>query len=50
MATAYKNLIKHLRLAIRQLEDLRPTEKVIDEDESCDLMQTISDLVIDLLA
>ncbi len=50
MATTYENLAKHLKLAIIQLEELKRTEKVIDEDELCELMQQISDLVIDLLA
>ncbi len=50
MATAYENLAKHLKLAMSQLEELKQTEKVIDEDELCELMQQISDLVIDLLA
>ena len=48
MATTYENLAKHLKLAIIQLEELKRTQKVIDEDELCELMQQISDLVIDL--
>ncbi len=38
MATAYENVVKHLKLAIRQMEQLTKMETEIDEDEVCDLM------------
>jgi len=49
MATAYENLVKHMKLAIRQMEQLKKEETVIDEDEICDLMSNLSDLLIQLL-
>ncbi len=41
MATAYENLVKHLKLAIRQLEQLKTRESAIDE--LCDLMTSLND-------
>ncbi len=38
LATAYENVVKHLKLAIRQMEQLTKMETEIDEDEVCDLM------------
>ena len=49
MATAYKNLVKHLKLAIQQMEQLTKMESEIDQDEVCDLMTKMSDLLIKLL-
>ena len=49
MATAFENLIKHLKLAIRQLEDLSSGSKcVIDEDQLIDLADKITGLVLNL--
>ena len=49
MATAFENLVKHLKLAIRQLEELSSsTKSVIDEDQLIDLADKISGLVLDL--
>ena len=45
MATAYENLIKHLKLAVRQLGQLKTRESCIDEDE---LLDSINALVLDL--
>ncbi len=50
MATAYENLIKHLKLAIRQLEQLKTSESCVDEDELYDLLDSINGLVLDLTA
>ncbi len=49
MATAHKNLVKHLKLAIRRMDQLTKMETEIDEDEVCDLMSKLSDLPIELL-
>ena len=46
MATAYKNLVKHLRLALQQMEQLTKMESEI---EVCDLMTKLSDLLMKLL-
>ncbi len=49
MATAFEILIKHLKLAIRQLEELSSGSKcVIDEDQLIDLADKITGLVLDL--
>ena len=49
MANGFENLIKHLKLAIRQLEDLSSGKKcVIDEDQLIDLADKISGLVLQL--
>ncbi len=48
MATAYENLIKHLKLAIPQLEQLKTSERCVDEDELYDLLDSINALVLDL--
>lgn len=49
MATAFENLIKHLKLAIRQLEDLSSGNKcAIDEDQLIDLADKITGLVLNL--
>ncbi len=44
------NLVKHMKLPMRQLEQLKKDESPIDEDELRDLMTSLSDLLIDLLA
>ncbi len=45
MATAFQNLIKHLKLAIRQLEELSTVSKsVADEDQLIDLADQITRL------
>ncbi len=42
MATAYENLVKHLKLVIRQLQELvTKTESYVDEDELLELVDTI---------
>ncbi len=42
MATAYENLVKHLKLVIRQLRELvTKTESYVDEDELLELVDTI---------
>ena len=50
MATAYENLVKHLKLAIRQLEHLKTRESTVDEEELYDLVDSINDLVLALTA
>ena len=51
MATAYEIFVKHMKLAIRQMEQLTKLETEIDEDEVCDLMSKLSKyLLIELLA
>ncbi len=50
MATAYENLVKHLKLAIRQMERTKTRESNINEDELCDLMTCLSDHVVELLS
>ncbi len=50
MANAYENLVKHLKLAVRQMEQLKKIETPVDEEEVCDLMTKLSDLLIHLLA
>ncbi len=37
MATAYVNLVKHLKLAIQQLEQSTKVESSVDEDQLIDL-------------
>ncbi len=37
MATAYINLVKHLKLAIQQLEQSTKVESSVDEDQLIDL-------------
>ena len=45
MATAFENLIKHPKLAIRQLEELSTTKKpVADENQPIDLADHITAL------
>ena len=49
MATAFENLIKHLKLAIRQLEELSTSKKpVADEDQLIDLADKITGLVLEI--
>ncbi len=49
MATAFENLIKHLKLGIRQLEtSSNDTKSVIDEDQLIDLADKITGLVLNL--
>ncbi len=50
MATAYESLVKHLKLAIRQLEQLTKQESAVDEDQLSDLADQITSLVLDLTA
>lgn len=48
MATAFEILIQHLKLAIRQLEELSSGKQcVIDEDQLIDLADQITGLVLD---
>ncbi len=49
MATAYENLIKHLNLAIRQLDQLKTRECVVDEEEMYGLVDIIYRQVLDLV-
>ena len=50
MATAFQNLSKHLKPAIRQLEELSSGKKsVIDEDQLIDLADKITRLVLELI-
>ncbi len=49
MATAYENLIKHLKLALRQLEQLKTIESILEQDEMCDLIDAINSLALDLV-
>ncbi len=44
MATCYENPIKHLKLATRQLEQLKRQEHCADEDELYDLLHSIQSL------
>ncbi len=49
MATAYENLVKHLKLVIRQLREVViRTESSVDEDELLELVDTINDLALQL--
>ena len=48
MATAYENLVKHLRLSIRQLIQIKADESVVDHVELYDLMDAIQSLVLSL--
>ena len=49
MATAYENLVKHLKLVIRQLREIvTRTESSVDEDELLELVDTINDLALQL--
>ena len=49
MATAFENLSKHLKLAIRQLEELSTSKKpVADEDQLIDLADKRTGLVLEI--
>ncbi len=50
MANAYENLVKHMQLAIRQLEQLTtmPNESSVDIHELYDLTDRLQSLVLDL--
>ncbi len=48
MATAYENLVKHLKLAIRQLEQLKTRESSVDEEQLYDLVHTVQSRVLHL--
>ncbi len=48
MATAYENLVKHLKLVIRQLHQLVKSDLALDGDELLDLVDTINDLSVQL--
>ncbi len=49
MATACENLVKHLKLVIRQLREIvTRTESSVDEDELLELVDTINDLALQL--
>ncbi len=48
MATCFENLVKHLRLFIRQVEELKQGEKAADEDLACCLLNTIEDLYLEV--
>jgi len=48
MATAYENLVKHLKSAIRQLEQLTSKISSVDEDELLDLVDRIDAIIPDL--
>ena len=51
IATAYENLVKHLKLVIRQLVDLQDkTESVVDEEELLDLVDTINGLALSVVS
>ena len=46
-ATAFENLIRHPKVAIRQLDELRSIEKsMADEDQLIDLADQITGLVL----
>lgn len=49
MATCYENFVKHMQLSIRQLEKLNKGEKEFDVDVACELMQRLSDLLVELI-
>ncbi len=46
MATAYENLIKHLKLAIRQPEQLKTRESCVDGEQLYGLVDTTQSLVL----
>ncbi len=49
MATAYDNLVTHLKLTIRHLRELvTKTESSVDEDELLELVDPINDLSLQL--
>ncbi len=37
MATAYENLVKHLKLAMQQMEELKARESCVDNEQLCAL-------------
>ena len=49
MATCFENFVKHMQLSIRQLEELNNGKKECDVDLACELMQKLSDLLVQLL-
>ncbi len=48
MATALANFVKHLKLAIRQLDQLKQEESYVNEEKSYDFVDTTLSLVSDL--
>ncbi len=50
MASCFENFVKHMQLSIRQLKELNKGKKVCDVDLACDLMQKLSDLLMQLLS
>ena len=50
MTIAYENLIGHLELAIRQLEELKTLESCIDKEALFELVDKINVLLLDLVA
>ena len=49
MSTAYENLKKHLKLAIRQLKEIKETKKKFDEEELIELESQLTDLITELV-
>ena len=49
MATAYENLRKHLQLAIRQLKEIKQSQKRFEVEEICSLENDLTDLITELL-
>ncbi len=47
MATAYENAVKHLELAVREMQHLKPRESCADEDELLDLVYQINGLLLE---
>ncbi len=50
MATAYENLVKNLKLAIRQLEQFNKTVMYVDQMELYDLVDYIQSLALEITA
>ncbi len=48
MATAYENLVKHLKLVIRHLDQLVKSDLALDGDELLELVDTINGLSLQL--
>jgi len=50
MGTAYENLVKNLKFAIRQLEQLSKSTKSVDAEELYDLMDRIQTSALEVTA
>ena len=49
MATAYENLRKQLQLGIRQLKEIKQSQKPFEVEEFCSLENDLTDLITVLL-